>query len=167
MKLALAMTLVSLALLATTMLETTGVQAQEVLAPRPHRMVRRTSVLGLVEERLHDLVEKLDELSLSMSMPSSTTDNEKIVAVELNLSSIATGSSNYTATELKEFQERFEKTSLGGFIAGMAAVASPSLGGTAAAAAAAGGSTRSNSKKKSDKTGIVCTDRLEMGDGKS
>jgi len=98
-------------------------------------------------------------------MPSSTTDNEKIVAAELNLSSIATGSSNYTATELKEFQERFEKTSLGGFIAGMAAVASPSLGGTAAAAA--GGSTRSNSKKKSDKTGIVCTDRLEMGDGKS
>ena len=136
-------------------------QAQEVLAPRPRRMVRRTSVLGLVEERLHDLVEKLDELSLSMSMPSSTTDNEKLVAAELNLPSIATGSSsNYTAAELKQFQERFEKTSLGAVIlAGMAATASSSLGG--AAAAAAGGSTSSNSKK-SDKTGIVCTDRLEM-----
>lgn len=142
MKFALTATL-SLALIATNTLATEA-QAQEGARVRRRTTTSSVQAGGLVEETLRDL------------------KSELLVAAELTRSS-TTGSSNYTAAELKLFQERFEKTSLGGLIAGRAAAAaaSSSSSGTAAAAAAAEGSSTSKSNKSAN-TGGICADRLDM-----
>ena len=146
MKFALTATL-SLALIATNNTLATEAQAQEGARVRRRTTTSSVQAGGLVEERLHD--------------PKS----ELLVAAELTRSS-TTWSSSYTAAELKLFQERFKKTSLGGLIAGRAAAAaaSSSSSGTAAAAAAAAAAEGSSTSKgnKSANTGGICADRLDM-----